>query len=93
VLANADDDAYDFPTAQRLADEHGFDMGDAVDAAAPLVLERWSAIEAVARALRAAGEDLSGERVQRSVRRSPASGSCPKRRPLDRDRTHRFGLA
>jgi hypothetical protein len=64
VLASADDDIYDFPTAQRLADEAGFDVGDAADAAALLVLERWRAIEAVARALRGARRGLiSGARV------------------------------
>jgi hypothetical protein len=29
VLANADDDSFDFPTAQRLADEHGFSYDEA----------------------------------------------------------------
>jgi hypothetical protein len=60
VLASADDDTYDFPVAQRLADEGGFDMTEAVDAAALLVLERWEPIQAVARARRDSRRGLIG---------------------------------
>jgi hypothetical protein len=70
VLASADEDIFDFPVAQRLADEGGFSYDEAAEAAALLVLERWAAIEAVARALRGSRRGLvSGERVREIVRR------------------------
>jgi hypothetical protein len=73
VLASADDDDFDFPVAQRLADEGGFDLGEAVDQASLLVLERWPSIEAVARALRGSRRGLvSGGRD-----RGPQPGQAP----------------
>jgi hypothetical protein len=72
VLASADEDDFDFPVAQRLADEGGFSYEEAGEAAALLVLEHWPAIEAVARALRGSRRGLvSGERVAGIVRSSP----------------------
>jgi hypothetical protein len=69
VLASADDDAYDFPVAQRLADEHGFSHEEAGEAAALLVLDNWKAVEAVARALRGSRRGIvSGDRVRQIVR-------------------------
>jgi hypothetical protein len=79
VLANADNDSFDFPTAQRLADEHGFSYDEAVDQAALLVLDNWAAIEAVARALRGARRGLiSGGKVSEIVA-STRSDTAPSR--------------
>jgi hypothetical protein len=69
VLASADEDIYDFPVAQRLADEHGFSHEEAGEAAALLVLDNWKAVEAVARALRGSRRGIvSGDRVRQIVR-------------------------
>jgi hypothetical protein len=70
VLGSADDDIYDFPVAERLADEGGFSYEEAGEAAAQLVLERWASIEGVARALRGSRRGIvSGDRVREIVSR------------------------
>jgi hypothetical protein len=48
----------DWAVAQAIASEHNFDVGDAAEAAALLVLQRWPAVEAVARALRGSKRGL-----------------------------------
>ncbi len=74
------DDDHDHPTAERLALEHGFSLGDTAETAAELVLEHWAAIEAVARALRGSKRGIvSGDRVAEIVRTRPIRQPAPTR--------------
>jgi hypothetical protein len=65
------DDHGDWSTARALADENGFALEDpTTEQAATLVLERWPAIEAVARALRGSTRGIvSGDRVREILAR------------------------